>query len=236
MFMEDDDVCNNPIYICDVCGCWFSSKQQYILHTNSHYAFIGDEEDVNRITINTTDSKEFTNLKELIECDFQIGSLMNSKSKPLDYSSSPVSGDEMDITSECAVNKICQFYSPKCHVNLKSPQKQNSTDAIEQLDDSNHNCHTNDLSDNKPVAYAKNCQNNDDSSHIAIHNNIQTPVCRLSKPEIKLLSMEMECKRKLFHFKGTRNMLPVLSLHRQAIKQDIEDPSKVVCIFNYSIP
>ena len=227
----EDDMNNNPIFICDVCGCWFSSKCQYMIHTNSHFAFNDDDgEDVNRITINTTDSKEFTNLKDLIECDFQISSLMIGKTEQIDDSCPLVSAENMYKGTDYSVNKICNFNSPKCQSNLNALPKINS-DGMEELKLLKNNKFStlNDMSDNVSVKYT------DEAAHPKIHHDTNTPICRSTEPNIKLLSMEMECKRRLFHFKGTRKLLPVLSLHRHAIQYPTRETKDLSGVVNVCI-
>ncbi|XP_066913734.1 uncharacterized protein [Clytia hemisphaerica] len=79
-----EELLNFPIYVCDVCGSWFSSKIQYVKHTPTHYEECGELD--NEIIQCITFANEFTNLKCLVEPGFMEHMITDSMLKSKDNS------------------------------------------------------------------------------------------------------------------------------------------------------
>ena len=200
---------NNPIFICDICGSYFSLKSNYLKHMPSHYDCLS-ELDIQIIQF-TTITNGYTNLKELLDTNFELGSLLlenESKAaagktdKGETLSTFPLIKVENDMNSVAILHKEMTI---KIEENVGSKQRSINKDMRKEN--------------------SKRISNNLDSQHgyinqkkIALQQETYQSLKRKSPTEN---CSSAECKRKRNQKikvtpATTKEHLPVLSLHRQA--------------------
>ena len=202
---------NNPIYICDICGSYFSLKSSYLKHMPSHYDCLS-ELDIQIIQFNTIASG-YTNLNEILDTNFELGSLLldnepNKKDIFGKYDKGRMLVTCPQVKAENDTTGI--FAHRQKEMSIKIEENAESKQATKEnlnKENSKQSCHNreNCRSQNKKVSQQQKQQ--------IVKRKNTTPVETCSA---------VDCKRKRSQKNKTatttsKEQLPVLSLHRQAV-------------------
>ena len=200
---------NNPIFICDICGSYFSLKSNYLKHMPSHYDCLS-ELDIQIIQFNTIASG-YTNLKEILDTNFELGSLLldnepNKKDIFGKFDTGRTSVLYPQVKMENDTTTIIANHQKEMSVKIQENMeyKQVDKENFNKKENTKHN-HEKDKNQNKKVTQQQRQQ------ILKRKNTSPAETCS-----------SVDCKRK----RGQKNKtttptttkehLPVLSLHRQA--------------------